>query len=619
MWSKKADFNKIAEKYGIDPVIARIMVNRDVPETEMSSFLHPDIRTDLHSPLLMKDMSRSADIIESLIRDNKKIRVFGDYDGDGICSSFILVDGLRRLGGNVSYYLPDREKDGYGLNPGMVEDAIKDGVDAVVTCDNGIAASDAIALAKKNGMTVIVTDHHELPYIPEGKDGEGSSFSTDGFDTSSGIYDMAYNGNIYHIPHADCVVDPHRPDDSYPYPDICGAVVAFKLIWALFLRHYKTTGENLYIMRYLPMAAFATVTDVMPLRNENRCIVKHGLAMMSKPGNTGLDALITASGIDRDNIKAWQIGFILGPCFNASGRIATADKALKLLLETDPGEAIKKAEELISLNEKRKDMTEKGMDKAVALISAQKTIDKVVVLLIPELHESLCGLVAGRIKEMYNRPAIVLCRKDKDTIKGSGRSIEAYDMFRKLTEAGQAYTDNHAGEKLYVSFGGHPMAAGLTLHGKDLQWFRKYLNEHSGLTKKDFEEKVMVDVPMPMSYASPELISELDLLEPFGCGNPKPVFAEKNVFLKEYRSIGKNKQYRKIKFASGSKVVDGISFADGDTTDRELEEKYTDEEIDKARKGKENSIKLSVLYYPEINDFMGNITVQANVQDIKCD
>lgn len=621
IYNKKADYKAIAEKLDISPVTARILVNRGIPEDRMYQFLHPDLKKDLHSPYLMKDMKRAAAMITGFIAQGLKIRVFGDYDADGICSSYILSDGIKRLGGSVSVYLPDRIEDGYGLNTSMIKKAASDGIQAVITCDNGIAAHDAVELALKYGMNVIITDHHEIPYdradCSSAAPSDTPETASDSFDPGNGIYDMVYDRKHFHIPHADCVVDPHRPDDTYPYPDICGAVVAWKLMQALFSMHYKKTGENLHIMRYLPMAAFATVTDVMPLLDENRTIVKYGLRMMAHSGNTGLDALIRKSGLDGNSIKAWQTGFVLGPCFNAAGRLDSAQKALDLLYEEDPAEAEKKASELVELNTRRKDMTAQGMEKAFKMIADAGHADRIIVMYIPDLHESLCGLVAGKLKEKYHRPAIVLCRTEKG-VKGSGRSTENYDMYAKLNEAGSFYRNNR-GKDLYLSFGGHTMAAGLTIRESDTDWLRAFLNEHCGLTLHDLDGKVMIDARLPLSQIKPELIAELDTLEPFGCGNEKPVFADKDLKVKSWRMIGKEKQFRKMALVSGcGKETDAVYFGDGNEADREIISAYGKDGLDAAIDGKENNIRAAILYYPEINEFMGRRTVQAKVQALSC-
>lgn len=610
VYCKRADFKGIGEKYGIDQVTARIIVNRDIPENQIGHYLHPEI-TDLHSPRLMKDLPRACEIITQMIKDKKKIRIIGDYDGDGICSAYILTDGLRTLGADCDYKLPDRIVDGYGLNPAMVEQAVNDGVEAIITCDNGIAAGEAVKLAKKNNLTVIVTDHHAIPFttVEAGKNSEDVSGQyPQEADTERGSFDFYKDGNIYHLPHADCVVDPHRADDTYQFPGICGAVVAFKLISELFEMADRTDA-----MRYLPEAAFATVTDIMELKDENRAIVSLGLKQLSQSENIGLDKLIAVTGLDKNNIKAWQIGFVLGPCFNASGRIDSAEKALRLLLETDEEKAEQEALELVSLNEQRKAMEQQGIDVALETLSHAESLPTVIVYYMPALHESLCGLVAGKIKEKYNRPTFVLCKTVNGDVKGSGRSIEAYSMYDKMVEANEAF----GGDGVFTKFGGHPMAAGLSMREEDIEWLRLFLDEHSGLTSDDMQEKVMIDVPMPLYYANIPLVEELDKLEPFGNGNPGPVFADRNLPVTSYRKIGKTQQYRKLSFASNGVKVDGIYFGDGSQMDADISSAFGEEELQKALSGKLNQIRLDIIYDPDINEYNGFQSIQAKIKSYR--
>lgn len=608
--TRKADFKKIGAEYGVDQVTARIMVNRRVPEEEMGDFLNPDL-TQLRDPHGMKDIDRAADLLLLLIRNKKSIRVFGDYDADGICSTYILVDGLKKCGADVSYMLPDRVHDGYGLNPEMVEKAASDGIDAVITCDNGIAAAPAVALAKEKGMTVIVTDHHEIPFsTPEEKDQD----LPEEFDTASGVYDALVGDKVYHLPHADCVVDPHRADDGYGFAGICGAVVVFKLIQILF----EKEGSGLDYMYYLPEAAFATVTDIMELRGENRVIVHFGLKAMADSGNTGLDALIKKSGLNKNDIRAWHVGFVLGPCFNASGRIDTAEKALQLLLEEDSHKAEKEAERLVNLNERRKFMTTLGVNKAYALLSDKSELPSVLVVYMDDLHESLCGLVAGKLKEKYHRPVFVLCKTENGDVKGSGRSIEAYSMYEKMVEANEAFAkENPDKGGVFTKFGGHPMAAGLSMREEDIEWLSDFLDSHSELTPRDLEEKVVIDVPMPLYYVKVPLIREFSKLEPFGNGNERPLFAEKSLLVMNYRRIGKDQQYRKLKLSSHGKTVDAIFFGDGAEMDEEITDAYGRKEFERALTGQRTRIRLDVVYYPDINDYMGLETVQARIQKFK--
>jgi len=605
---KKADFKKIAADLGIDQVTARVLVNRHLSEEDMKVFLNPDLGS-LNDPLLMSDMERASELIRGLIKDKKRIRVVGDYDADGICSTYILIDALRRLGADCDFCLPDRVKDGYGLNPDMVEQAAEDGIEAIITCDNGIAASPAVSLAKEKGMTVIVTDHHEIPFsTAEGNEGE----LPEAFDTGSGVYDAISGDKIYHLPHADAVIDPHRMDDKYPFPGICGAVVAWKLVFVLF------SGEADSYMDYLPEAAFATITDIMELVDENRIIVYYGLKAMAEAKNPGLDALIECSGLDRTRISAYNVGFVLGPCFNASGRIDTAETAVSLLLENDREKALAIANKLVKLNDQRKFMTTMGVNKAFAMLSELEEIPDVIVIYMQDLHESLCGLVAGKLKEKYNRPVFVLCKTKTGEVKGSGRSIEAYSMYEKMVEANEAYEqENPDNGGVFIRFGGHPMAAGLSMRETDIDWLRNYLNQHSDLSASDMEKRVIIDVPMPLWYVKIPLIDELSRLEPFGNGNPRPVFAEKGLPLVSYRMIGKGQQYRKLRLSSHGRVVDALYFGEGAAMDGAIREAFGRSQLDKAMAGMKNDIRLDIVYYPDINDYMGTKSAEARITDFR--
>ncbi len=605
---KKADFKKIAADLGIDQVTARVLVNRHLSEEDMKVFLNPDLGS-LNDPLLMSDMERACELIRGLIKDKKRIRVVGDYDADGICSTYILIDALRRLGADCDFCLPDRVKDGYGLNPDMVEQAAEDGIEAIITCDNGIAASPAVSLAKEKGMTVIVTDHHEIPFsTAEGNEGE----LPEAFDTGSGVYDAISGDKIYHLPHADAVIDPHRIDDKYPFPGICGAVVAWKLVFVLF------SGEADSYMDYLPEAAFATITDIMELVDENRIIVYYGLKAMAEAKNPGLDALIECSGLDRTRISAYNVGFVLGPCFNASGRIDTAETAVSLLLENDREKALAIANKLVKLNDQRKFMTTMGVNKAFAMLSELAEIPDVIVIYMQDLHESLCGLVAGKLKEKYNRPVFVLCKTKTGEVKGSGRSIEAYSMYEKMVEANEAYEqENPDNGGVFIRFGGHPMAAGLSMRETDIDWLRNYLNQHSDLSASDMEKRVIIDVPMPLWYVKIPLIDELSRLEPFGNGNPRPVFAEKGLPLVSYRMIGKGQQYRKLRLSSHGRVVDALYFGEGAAMDGAIREAFGRSQLDKAMAGMKNDIRLDIVYYPDINDYMGTKSAEARITDFR--
>lgn len=561
VYAKKANFNEIARKYGISPITARILRNRDITEEEeIRRFLYGNLE-DLYAPGLMKDMETAVRILKQKIEMGQKIRVVGDYDVDGVCASYILLEGIRNAGGIVDYRLPDRQEDGYGMHCGMIEEAKSAGINTIVTCDNGIAAAEPVLLAKQYGMTVIVTDHHEVPL----------------------------ENGVEKLPEADAVIDPKQKDCSYPFAEICGAVVAWKLIQAL----YEQMGLPLCDARerFLEFAAIATVGDVMRLQGENRIIVKYGLKKLKDTENVGLRALIQANELEADKISAYHIGFIIGPCLNAGGRLQTAELALRLLMETDEEKANTLAAELKQLNDLRKDMTAQGVDAAVTQLemTGRSESDKVLVVYLPECHESLAGIIAGRLREKYNKPAIVLTNS-KEGLKGSGRSIPAYHMFLGLTAAKEWLT----------KFGGHPLAAGLSLEKENLEPFRRALNENSGLTEEDFVKKIWIDVPMPFEYASERLIRELQALEPFGQGNEKPLFAERNVTIRSARVIGKNKNVVKLSLVNGNGyAVDGIWFGDGET--------FMEEKGDRNR--------VNLIYYPDLNTYNGVTSVQLVIRN----
>lgn len=559
VYAKKADFNEIGRLFSISPITARILRNRDIVEMdEISRFLHGNLH-DLHDPYLMKDMGLAVDILKSKIEVGKKIRVIGDYDIDGVCSSYILLEGLKAVGGLVDYRLPDRQEDGYGMHNKMIEEAREAGIDTIITCDNGISAAEPVLLAKQYKMTVIVTDHHEVPL----EDGEER------------------------IPVADAVVDPKQKACAYPFPEICGAVVAWKLIQALYGKMGRQPEEAL--QEFLEFAAIATVGDVMRLQNENRIIVKYGLKKLKETRSVGLKALILANELDANKISAYHIGFIIGPCLNAGGRLQTAEIALRLLLEQDERKAKEMALELKRLNDLRKDMTVRGLEDAVCQLetTGRAESDKVLVVYLPECHESLAGIIAGRLREKYNKPAIVLT-DSKEGLKGSGRSIPAYHMFLGLT----------AVKSLLSKFGGHPMAAGLSLEKENLDAFREELNAQCELVPDDFVKKIWIDVPMPFEYISERLVHELEALEPFGQGNEKPLFAERNVTVRSARVLGKNRNVVKLSLVNASGCpMEGIWFGDGIAF---MEEK-----------GSRNRMNLT--YYPDLNTYNGMVSLQVVV------
>ncbi len=578
--AKKADFKKISSQFGIDQVTARIIRNRDVlGEEAIEQYLHGD-RSSLHDPGRMKDMGRAVAILQEKIQKKKKIRIIGDYDIDGIQSVYILYSALWSCGAQVDYAIPDRITDGYGVNERLVRKAAEDGVDAILTCDNGIAAAKELSLAKELGMAVIITDHHEIPY-EEGADGE----------------------KIFHIPAADAVVNPKQPDCPYPFKELCGAAVAFKLVQALYEKSGLPPEEA---WAYLENAAFATVGDVMPLTGENRIIVKEGLKALNQTRNFGIRALAARNQIELGKIKAYHIGFVLGPCLNASGRLDTAKRALDMLLAENEYIAAEYAGDLYDLNVSRKEMTEQGVQKAVELVEqGSLKDDKVLVIYLPDCHESLAGIIAGRIRERYHRPVFLLT-KSEDGVKGSGRSIESYSMYEEMTKC----------KELFTKFGGHPMAAGLSLPEQNVEVFRQKLNENTALTEEDLRGKIVIDVPMPLDYISKPLVEELNILEPFGKSNEKPVFADKNLQILSMGIFGKNKNVCRMQVKSqGGTALSAVYFGQVEKFLDFLQGKYGQEAVGRAMSGQGGEMLVSFIYYPEINVFNGKESLQIIVKN----
>lgn len=560
--TKRADFNGLAMRLGVSPVAVRIMRNRGLlDEREMRKYLYGTL-DDLYDPRQMKGMETAAGIIEKKLIEGKKIRIIGDYDIDGVCSTYILLKGFHRAAGNgqIDYEIPDRIRDGYGINESIIRQAAEDGIDTLVTCDNGIAALKEISIAKQLGMTVVVTDHHEVPVD-------------------------AY-GQI--LPPADAVVDPKQDGETYPYHEICGAVVAWKLINVI----YEDLGipEHEW-MELLEFAAIATVGDVMKLQDENRLIVKYGLKKIGSMKNTGLRMLVEKNNLDINNLSAYHIGFVIGPCLNAGGRLKSAKVALRMLLEQDPDRVSGLADELKELNDVRKDMTAKGETEAIEQVERFYMSDKVLVVFLPECHESLAGIIAGRLREHFHKPSFVLTRGEQSA-KGSGRSIEAYHMYQGLCEVSD----------LLVKFGGHPMAAGLSIEESDIDEFRRRLNENAKLTEDDFVPQIWIDVPMPFEYVNEKIVDELKGLEPFGQGNEKPLFAQKSLTIRNVRVLGKNRNVVKMNLVTNTgHPFDGLLFADGD---RFLEEQTGQNTID-------------MIYYPDVNEYNGTRTLQAIIKNYK--
>ena len=561
--TKKADFYGIAEKFRINPVIARLIRNRNViGDEKIQEYLHGTL-ADLPSGRKMKDLEKAAEILEKKIQEGCRIRIIGDYDIDGVTSTTILLKGLKRLGAKVDTCIPDRIKDGYGINEHLISKALEDGIDTIVTCDNGIAAYNEITEAKESGMTVVITDHHDVPFR----------------DTK--------NGRKWIIPPADAVVNPKQQNCPYPNKNLCGAVVAWKLIWIMYENAGIPTEE---ILAFTELAAVATVGDVMDLQGENRIIVKEGLHQLSHTETPGLKALIQVNNLEHAEISSYHVGFVLGPCINASGRLDTASRALKLLCEQDPVEAARLAGDLIALNESRKAMTEQGKEEAIEKVeNSNLKNDRVLVIYLPDCHESLAGIIAGRIRELYNKPVFILTKGEKSA-KGSGCSIEAYSMYEELVKCGD----------FLEQFGGHPMAAGLSIKEENIERFRKRLNENCILTEEDLRPKIVIDVPMPVSYISRELVEQLSLLEPFGKGNVKPLFAQKNLSVLNLRIFGKNHNVAKMKLTDGSGTsVDAVYFG----------------EAEKFAEFVKNHERISVTYYPEINSYQGRETLQAVIRN----
>lgn len=567
VYSKKADFDAIGSRFNIDPVTARIIRNRDVTDMENVDMYLNGTLDRLHDPMMMKDMDKAVSVIASSIRDNKHIRIIGDYDIDGICSIYILFKGLKICGADVDYEVPDRIADGYGINENLIKQAYEAGVEVIITCDNGIAAASQIDYANELGMTVVITDHHDVPYE-----------ETD-------------NGRRYIIPKASAVVDPKQNDCRYPFKMLCGAGIAYKFIDCM-VKEFQT-GDSV-MPELLQFAAIATVGDIVDLLDENRIIVKEGLKLIANTENYGLNALMAVTGVSRESINAYHIGFVLGPCLNASGRLDSAKRALKMLVTDDRAEAERHAGELKDLNEERKKLTSEAVDKAVDMVeNSSLKDDKVLVIFLPDCHESIAGIVAGRIREKYYKPVIVLTRGEQEA-KGSARSIESYNMFEKLSEC----------KDLFTRFGGHPMAAGLSLPEENIPEFRRRINEHCNLSEEDLTETVWIDVPMPLEYINEKLILELGGLEPFGKANPKPVFADKNISIRNIRAIGKDKQYTRMTIAKDSGIViDAVGFF----SCTELETVYN------------KNGRISCTYYPEINEFRDKKQIQVCVTGYRID
>ena len=570
---KGADFEEISKKFYISQRLASLIRNRGIiGDDKIRFYLHGNI-TELWDGMLMKDMGKMVEIIMEKIRANSKIRIIGDYDIDGVCATYILLEGLEKLGANVDSDIPNRVDDGYGLNMNLIERAKVAGIDTILTCDNGIAAINEIAYAKNIGMTVLVTDHHEVSYIE--KDGERD----------------------YQLPNADAIVDPKQADCSYPFKGLCGAAVAYKLIEAL----YEAMGEEVSDVDYLmEMVAMATIGDVMDLHGENRILVKQGLEMMRRTPSIGLKSLIECTKVDANKLSTYHIGFVLGPCLNASGRLGTAQRALDLLRAKTKKDADLLAGDLKALNESRKEMTEKALESAIEQIEKRGVHDKVLVIYLPDCHESLAGIVAGRMREKYYRPVFVLT-KGETVIKGSGRSIEAYNMYEEINKC----------KLLLIKFGGHKLAAGLSLEERNVEVFREMINAECMLTEEDLIKKVQIDMKLPITDITEAFIEELKLLEPFGKGNEKPIFAESEMSIISGLVMGQNRKVFKMVVKDRTKArIEAIYFGDVESFILFLEDKgYIFAKDGRLTQGKEVK-PISFVYYPDINDYQGRRNVQ---------
>lgn len=599
--ARRADFDAIAQKFHISPVLARILRNRDlVTEQEIDRFLNGTL-ADLHDPSLLKGMQEAGQCLFQKIGQRVKIRIIGDYDVDGVCSAYILLRGLRLLDADVDTVIPHRMKDGYGLNDHLIEQAKEDGIDTILTCDNGIAAADQIRLANTCGMTVIVTDHHEVPY--EEQEGE----------------------RIYRLPPAAVVIDPKQEDCPYPYKQICGAVVAYKLIRYLFREAQKIhwTGQagepvdeqaaQALLQELLSFTALATVCDVMELRDENRILVREGLKEMAKTTNYGLKALLQVNDLYGKPLTPYHAGFVIGPCLNATGRLDTAKRALELFDASSIEEAALIASDLKSMNESRKQMTEDGVKLATQQVEQELSGDDILVVYLPDCHESLAGIIAGRIREKYHKPVFVLTSAEEG-VKGSGRSIEAYSMYEEMNKV----------KELFARFGGHRQAAGLTLAAEDgfsdaqlADRFRKALNANSTLKSEDFEEVVHIDVPLPLKLADRNFLAELEKLEPFGTGNPKPLFARKQISILSMAKLGKTGKFRRIRIADEQgNPYQAVYFGDGEEMDRYLMQKYGEERLIQGFRGglMQGQMEISIVYSPQINSYNGCESIQILIQ-----
>lgn len=593
---KNSEFQTLAEQFNVHPAIIKILADRGIQgEEAVREYLEADI-SRVSDGSELTDMQRGVDIVYDAVKAGKYIRIMGDYDVDGVSSTYILYKGLTGLGAKCDKFIPHRITDGYGLHEPAIRDAYDAGVQVILTCDNGIAAANEIKLAKELGITVVVTDHHEIPYevrnLSPTDDSANAEEDGDGevpYETPTEPGDNE-GARHYIIPDADAVIDPKRPEDDGVFKEICGAVVAWKFMWCLYKKFGKIDEFN--NSDFLEIASLGTVCDVMELQHDNRAIVKEGLKKMQNTSNIGLQALLEVLGLKDKALTSYDYGFKIGPCINAEGRLDTANEAFDLLVETDYQKALEKAAQMRDLNVERQELTKEGMEAAFKIIDAEMQNDKVLVVYLPDVHESIAGIIAGKVREKYCKPAFVLTKGDGDFLKGSGRSIEAYSMYNKMVEV----------KDLMLGFGGHPLAAGLSLKEENLEEFRKQLNARSGLTDADFIPKIMIDVILPVDFLTQSFIKQLEILEPFGKGNEKPVFAQSNVRATRAEIIGKNKNVLKITFNSRN-CKSGVCFHDIEEKEQLLNQN-----------GKLYDFKM--LYYPTLNEWNGVTSIQANIQDI---
>ena len=593
---KNSEFQTLAEQFNVHPAIIKILADRGIQgEEAVREYLEADI-SRVSDGSELTDMQRGVDIVYDAVKAGKYIKIMGDYDVDGVSSTYILYKGLTGLGAKCDKFIPHRITDGYGLHEPAIRDAYDAGVQVILTCDNGIAAANEIKLAKELGITVVVTDHHEIPYevrnLSPTYDSANAEEDGDGevpYETPTEPGDNE-GARHYIIPDADAVIDPKRPEDDGVFKEICGAVVAWKFMWCLYKKFGKIDEFN--NSDFLEIASLGTVCDVMELQHDNRAIVKEGLKKMQNTSNIGLQALLEVLGLRDKALTSYDYGFKIGPCINAEGRLDTANEAFDLLVETDYQKALEKAAQMRDLNVERQELTKQGMEEAFKIIDAEMQDDKVLVVYLPEVHESIAGIIAGKVRERYCKPAFVLTKGDGDFLKGSGRSIEAYSMYNKMVEV----------KDLMLGFGGHPLAAGLSLKKENLEKFRQELNARSGLTDADFIPKIMIDVILPVDFLTQSFIKQLEILEPFGKGNEKPVFAQSNVRATRAEIIGKNKNVLKITFNSRN-CKSGVCFHDIEEKEQLLNQN-----------GKLYDFKM--LYYPTLNEWNGVTSIQANIQDI---